>query len=623
MERKLAAILAADVVGYSALMERDEAGTFNRLRAHRKELFEPEIVRHHGHVFKLMGDGLLAEFSSVVDAVECAVVLQRSMAERNASVEEDRRIQVRIGINLGEVIVEGDDRYGEGVNIAARLQQLADAGGICVSEKVSKEVEKKLAFGFEPMGEQHLKNIAEPVLAYRVKLDGRSSPAQRWSRQFAAVRRPRLVAVAMILLALGMGAGAWFGVLRPAPLSVAASGVPSIAVLPFANMSGDPAQDYLGPGVAEQIITVLSTFPTIRVVSRMSSFIYDKPVKVQQVAQDLDVSYVLEGSVRKAADKIRVTAQLVDATTGDHIWVNSYDEAGDNVVALQEEVANKIYASLAGLRGEIRKQEQGRAWQKSAPSLEEYDYYLRGHQLFFHFTADGNAQARKIWQEGLAKFPDSSLLRLKLAWTYQQDIASDRSEDVQRDIELAWKLAKEAEAAEDKSRLETWLSHWLMATLYQWHDGNFERSVIEAETAIQMVPNDPFSRADLAGMLANAGKPDQAIDWLEEVIRQDPKGPDWYIGNLASAYYLAGRPADAVAEFEKMQKPWTLYLAAAWVRLGKLDEARAIIAKFMKENPGYTIRDEAVWPSKKQPQLKEPLLTAYLDDLRKAGLQEK
>ncbi len=373
-------------------------------RAGRKELFEPEIALHHGRIFKLMGDGLLAEFGSVVDAVECAVSLQRGLSERNANVPEVQRIQVRIGINLGEVILEGDDCYGEGVNIATRLEQIADPGTIWVSAKVAREVEKKLAFGFEAMGPQHVKNIAEPVHAFRVKLDGAPVRARRPSKQGSS--RSVFAIIGLVAL-LAVGAGAWYGLQQPA----AVAREPSIAILPFTNMSGDPAQDYLGPGIAEDIITMLSSFPTLRVVSRTSSFVYDKPVKVQQIGEDLNVSYVLEGSVRKTGNQVRVTAQLIDAVTGDHVWADRYSEEGGDVAVLQDEVANKLYGTLAGLRGEVMKKEEADAWSKSSPSLEEYDYYLRGHQLFFRFNKEDNAKARQVWQEGLAKFPDSALLR--------------------------------------------------------------------------------------------------------------------------------------------------------------------------------------------------------------------
>jgi TolB-like protein/class 3 adenylate cyclase len=616
MDRKLAAILAADVVGYATLMERDEKGTHERLMAGRKELFEPEIDRHHGRVFKLMGDGMLAEFGSVVDAVECAVSLQRGLAERNANVPEDSRVQVRIGINLGEVIVEGDDRYGEGVNIAARLEQLADPGGICVSGKVAREVEKKLAFGFEAMGPQHVKNIVEPVQAFRIRLD-RVATLQRTAGKKAS--RRSIAALTGLLVLLIVGAGSWYGLYGLTPPAPVAR-EPSIAVLPFANMSGDPAQDYLGPGIAEDIITMLSSYPSLRVVSRTSSFVYDKPVKVQQVGQDLKVNYVIEGSVRKAGDKVRVTSQLIDAVTGEHVWADRYDEEGSDIAVLQDDVANKIYNTVAGLRGEIRKKEEAEAWTKSVPSLEEYDYYLRGHQLFFRFTEEDNAKARQIWQEGLAKFPDSALLRTKIAFTYARDINFEYTDDPWRDAELGWKLAKEAEAIQNKSRQEILLTHWSLAYFYCLHEGDFERAADEAEAAAKLVPNDSFTRADLAQFLTYAGRTKLAIEWLEEAIRRDANPPDWYFGTLAFAYYTGGRATEAVPQFQKMKDPWKLPLAAAYVRAGKLEEGHAVVAQFVRQYPSYTLKDEAVWPTGKQPQYPEPILKPYLADLAKAGM---
>src|SRR5262249_46426315 len=317
--------------------------------------------------------------------------------------------------------------------------------------------EKKLAFGFEAMGEQKVKNIAEPVAVYRVLIDGvaKGSRVSRWLKRPQRQRLAMAMLVLMIVISVG-GPVAWYLY----PRAQTPSGPPSIAVLPFTNMSGDPAQDYLGPGVAEEIITLLSTYPGLRVVSRTSSFVYDKPVRVQQVAQDLGVAYVLEGSVKKVAGKIHIIAQLIDAATGDHVWAERYDEGGNDIVALQVDVANRIFDSVAGLRGEVRKKEEEDAWRKSAPSLEEYDYYLRGHQLYFRFTVEDNAKAREIWTEGLARFPNSALLRLKIASTYWIDIIFNASDDPWRDVELGWKLLKEAEAVPNKSRLETWLYHW-------------------------------------------------------------------------------------------------------------------------------------------------------------------
>ena len=327
--------------------------------------------------------------------------------------------------------------------------------------------------------------------------------------------------------------------------------IPSIAVLPFKNMSGDAAQNHLGPGVAEEIITVLSTYPGIRVVSRTSSFMYDEAVKVQQVAADLGVAYVLEGSVRKAGNgTVRVTAQLIGGQTGDHVWASRFDRQGD-VVVMQEDVANAVYDSLAGSTGEIRKDEERRAWSKSAPSLEEYDYYLRGHQYFFRFTGEDVARARTIWQEGLGKFPDSALLRIKLAATYVNDIMNERSADPVGDAALGWKLLEEARAKPNLSRLETWALHWLSAHILRLHKGDFVGAAAEAEAAIRLVPYDTFSHVDLADVMWSAGHPERAAEWAEFAIRHDPRPSAWFYNTLAFALYSADRPKDALAVASK------------------------------------------------------------------------
>jgi|UPI00082D48BC TolB-like protein/class 3 adenylate cyclase len=335
MERRLAAILAADVVGYSALMEVDEAGTFERLKARRTDLFEPEVARHSGRIFKLLGDGVLAEFSSVVNAVECAVALQRAFAERNASVPETQRMQIRIGINLGEVIVDGDDRYGEGVNLAARLEQLAAPGGICVSGKVAKEVEKKLAFAFEPMGERKVKNISEPVHVFRVTLD-------RPTRQRRRRRLQRSVLMATVTLgAAGFAAFSW----QFWPLEKQ-QGRPALAVLPFNNYGGDEFSR-LADGLTEDIINDLAQSRSFDVVARNSTDAYKgKPADVVAIAEALNVNYVLEGSIQKQGGVLRVTAMLIDAKSGNHLWSERWDNSDQNVFAVQSEIAQQVAKRL-------------------------------------------------------------------------------------------------------------------------------------------------------------------------------------------------------------------------------------------------------------------------------------
>ena len=360
-----------------------------------------------------MGDGLLAEFSSVVDAVECAVALQSGLAERNASVADDERINVRIGINLGEVIVEGDDFYGEGVNIAARLEQMAEPGSVYVSGKVANEVEKKFSYGFEPMGKHRMKNMDEPVSVFRIKLVG--APKVRAHARRGIRYTPWAALASVAILAAAGGAWLYFD-LFATPVS---AGAPSIAVLAFDNMSDDPNLGYFSDGVSEDIIAGLARSPDLTVIARNSSFTYKgNPTDVRQIGKELGVSYVLEGSVRKDADQVRIVAQLVNATTGAHIWAEKFDQSGDNPMALQDAVTEKIVGALASDSGQLKRSAYGEAWSKDAASLEEYDYYLRGHDKLLQYTPETTEEAYRIWTEGMAKFPDSSLLKFNMGFLH-------------------------------------------------------------------------------------------------------------------------------------------------------------------------------------------------------------
>jgi adenylate cyclase len=415
--------------------------------------------------------------------------------------------------------------------------------------------------------------------------------------------------------------------LNSEPPSAVALRQPCIAVLPFVNMSGDPSRDYYGLGMAEDIITMLSCFPWIRVASRTSSFAYNKPVNVRQVGKDLGVNYVMEGSVRDAGGKVRVTAQLIDAASGDHLWADRFDEEGGDIAALQDSVGHRIYHTVAGLQGQVMEKEKTGAWSKSGPGLEEYDYVIRGHDLFLRFEREANFKALAIWQEGLTKFPDSALLKIKVAWGHVLPIFYGWTQDNAALLDIAWRLGKEAEAQPDKSRLASFMSHWMMAILYNLCAGDFERSVTEAEAAAKIVPHDSFSRAQMAFYLAAAGRTDLAVNWLEEAMHRDPLPFDWCFLNLATAYYHIGRSEEALALLASfkgaLRSPRKIILAAANVRLGRLDEARQEMARFLAEFPGWTIKKEAFYPSGRHPKFVEPLLTPYLDDLRKAGLPEK
>ena len=418
------------------------------------------------------------------------------------------------------------------------------------------------------------------------------------------------VGAAALATALG---GAWW--LRSGPASPA--GPPGVAVPPFANLSGDPGLEYIGPGVAADIATMLSTFPAIRVASTSGLPLNGRDT-VRDVARATGARYVLEGGVLKTPDKLRITARLIDAARGESVWASRYDESGADPVALEEGVADKIYGSLAGLTGQVHQDQERGAWAKSSPSLTEYDFYLRGAAFYFRFDAEGNARGRQIWQEGLKAFPASALLRTKLAWTYEQDVVERRSDDPARDIERAWILGREAEAIPDKSRHAAWVNHWLMAYLHEWHGGDFDRAATEAEAAVRMVPYDALSRAGLSFYLANAGKFDEAAEWASWALRREPHPPAWWEANLAWAYYLAGRPQEALALLRDKGGQYPQQLAAVHVRLERLDEARALLGEWLRANPRASIATEAIyWP------MREDLKRAFLDDLRAAGLPER
>jgi adenylate cyclase len=400
---------------------------------------------------------------------------------------------------------------------------------------------------------------------------------------------------------------------------------PAIAILPFANMSGDPAQDHYGKAVADDIITVLSRYPTLRVVSRMSSFVYDKPVRVQDIGRDLEADYVMEGSVRKADGRLRVTAQLIDAVSGDHVWADRFDEGGNDIDA-QESIGVRIYNVVSGLRGQVRRREHAQAWAKPDAALEEYDYYLRGDRLFFRFSKENNFKARAIYVEGLSKFPGSALLRIMVAWSYINAFELGWSEDAAADTEAAWKIASEVRAFQNKTALESFLSRWQMAALMHLSQGDFEGAAAAARAAVKLVPFDPYTRAYLSYALIAAGHIEEAQKWLEEAIPRDPNPLNFYFEHLGLAHYFRGRPEEALSAFKLMPQTWTLprtiLRAACLVRAGRLDEAKADLAAHLTHYPGWTIAKESTWPSGRAPKFAEPMLSEYLDDLRKAGLPE-
>jgi adenylate cyclase len=571
MERKLATILAADVVGYSALMERDEAGTFERLRAGRKELFEPEIARHHGHIFKLMGDGLLAEFGSVVDAVECAVSLQRGLAERNASFPEAERTQVRIGINLGEVIVEGEDRYGDGVNIAARLETLAGPGGVCVSAKVRDETHNRLAVAFEDMGEQTLKNIAKPVHVFRI----------------------------------GDGAG-------PIPVGPPLSlpDKPSIAVLPFTNLSGDAEHHYFSDGITEDIITELSRSRSLFVIARNSSFQYrDKATDVRRIARELGVRYVVEGSVRKMGSRIRISAQLIDAISGNHLWSERFDRGIEELFDVQDELTRTIVATVAG---RLEDAEIRTARAKRTDSLPAYDCLLRGVQHLRGYGADDNRLARELFEQAVALDPHYALAHAYLALSLMVENRYSAAPDVikQRALDIAT-AAVSLDPRESRC-------HTFLGQVCRLRD-EYDMAIFHLERGVELNPNDAIGLVHLGSALGTSGRAEEGIEITRRAIRLDPY-VSFAWGALGVCLYALRRYEEALAAYLKIgrnKSAWHMAREAACLaQLGRLDEARAQAAEVLRRKPGFSVQAE-------MPHYRYP---ADADNLRegllKAGLPE-
>jgi adenylate cyclase len=536
MTRKLAAILSADVKSYSRLMGEDEAATIRTLTAYR-EVMTALIPQHRGRVVDAVGDNLLADFPSVVQAVECAVAIQQELQARNAELPAHRRMEFRIGINLGDVVVDGEHIYGDGVNIAARLESLAQGGGICIAGSVYEQIKTKLALGFEDMGAQAVKNIAEPVRVYRVRTEpGGAAPPAVQRKPSAATSRLRggLVAVALLAL-LGGGLSVWHLVSRPlSPLSDKLS----IAVLPFLNMSGDPEQEYFSDGMTEDLITELSRLSGLFVIARNSVFTYKgKPVKPDQVSRELGVRYMIEGSVRKANDRVRITAQLIDAQTGYHLWVERYDRNLHDIFAVQEEIARRITGALAVQLTVEEKEHMGRPYTRSPVAWE---YFMRGAELYRRYTPKDNAGARELFEKAIDLDPQFARAYASLAATHRQDGILRWTQDPETSEELAYRIAQKAvelarRELKPKPSLPYALQQWAYVLLYRrQHQGANDA----AKEAVELNPNYADGYAVWAHVLMYWGEPEEALRKMQEAIRLNPKYPFLYDYNRGQVYYV-------------------------------------------------------------------------------------
>lgn len=577
-QRRLAAILAADVVGYSRMIRADEEGTLNALRALREQLIDPRLAAHNGRTVKLMGDGMLVEFASVVSAVRAAVEAQEAVADHNAGLPEDKRIRFRIGINLGDVVIDGDDIHGDGVNIAARLEGLADPGGICVSGAVHDQVKNRMQLAFEDLGERQVKNIDEPVRIWR--LSGRTSADQ--SSSVSAQTVPPL------------------------------ADEHSIAVLPFDNMSGDQEQEYFADGITEDIITEISKVPGLIVISRNSTFTYKrKAVKAQDVCRDLGVRYMLEGSVRKAGERVRITAQLIDGRSGRHLWAERYDRGLADIFAVQDDVTERIVRSLAV---KLSEGDQTRSPSADTDNPEAYDCVLRGREQYRLYSKDGNVAAQRLYERAIELDPSYATPYAALAETYLHDLFMGNSEALDRALELA-------ETARDLDPS--------LPLVYEALAGAhlFKRQHTEALAAarrwVEIEPGNAEAYATLAGTMHFSGEPERVAGLIEKAKRLNPFYPFYYTLYAGQACFTQQRFKDAAALIARsvahnpQSLPSHIYLAATYGQLGEDSLARDALAEVRRISPDFSMAQARAIAAYKRPDD----LNLLLDGLRKAGLQ--
>ena len=629
MDRKLSAILAADVVGYSALMERDEAGTFERLKALRRTILEPLVKEHHGRIFKMMGDGFLVEFASVVDAVACAAELQKGLADRNAPLSKTERIVLRIGVNLGDVIVEGKDRHGEGVNIAARLEQLAEPGGICVSQPVIDQLSNKLPLAFDDIGEHRVKNIEKPVHAYRVKLDG--APVKRP----APVPAKRTLLWAALLAAVALlasGAAYWFSQ-KPAPneaavasAPVAADTRPSLVVLPFANLSDDKEQGYLADGITEDLTTDLARVPGLFVISRNAAFTYKgKSVQPAQIASELGVRYILEGSTRRAGDDMRLNAQLIDAETGGHLWAERFDGQWADVFALQDRLVSSIAGALK-LRLVVGAGKANVAGGTDNPAA--YEAYLRGLELLLRNKPEDAAPAIAYYQQALALDPDFGTAMADLAWAYW-----NVDEERLKALGLSWDElnAKLYESLEAAARHPS-PSYYQIAADLLVRERKSDEAIALLNMAVPLDPSNFWTYEGLSQAHIFNGHPKEGRAYLDTAMRVDPGWNDWRHYHAGLAAFNEGRFEEAAAILERINlsshEPWPKFyglqvLLSAYGHLGLSAEIATAKAQFKVISMEHGEGEHDLLLTQRYFVFKnEADIDRLLEGLRKAGVPE-
>jgi TolB-like protein len=566
-QRQLSAILAADVAGYSRHIGMNEEGTLARLKELRRTVIDPKISEHRGRIVKTMGDGLLVQFASAVDAVRCAVDIQRQLAEQNAGSDEDRRIDFRMGINVGDILIDGEDIQGDGVNVAARLEGLSEPGSVCVSQSVYDHVRDKLELAFEDTGEKQLKNIARPVRVYRVRIT-----------RVAAKSAPRAHERA------------------------------SIAVLPFQNMSGDPEQEYFADGITEDIITELSRYRSLFVIARNSAFQYKAHnVDVRQVGRELGVEFVVEGSVRRAGGRLRITAQLIDANSNDHIWAERYDREMQDIFTVQEEVARTIAATL---EGRVAASVVDKVKRKPTTDWQAYDFFLQGRGLDYKYDFAG---AEALYARALELDPGYGH-----AYAFRA-IALAVMHWGTEDHELLRRADECAQKALSIDANDAWSQH--AASYVALCQSKFDLALVHSKRALNLNPNDVMIATGSANLLVRMGQPEEALRRLDDVMKRDPFPVMWFWEIRFRALFHLHRYEEALDALNNVSASidWLqLYFAATYAHCGRLEDAGAALARFLAVQPAASVSLFA----RAEPYSDKQLLEHFLDGLRKAGLRK-
>jgi adenylate cyclase len=557
MQRRLAAILAADVVDYSRLMEADEEATLATLNAYR-EVIDRLVIDLHGRVFGSAGDSVIAEFASPVEAVRCAVEIQQEIETRNANLSEDRRMHFRIGVNLGDVMAEGDNLFGDGVNLAARLEGLAKAGGVCVSGTVFDHVRNKVGQEFEDLGELQVKNIDQPVQVYRITLE--SEAAESEARRAAAV----------------------------GPIELKLLEKPAIAVLPFENMSGDPEQEYFSDGLAEDIITALSHWRSFPVVARNSSFSFKgQQLRVERIAEELGARYILEGSVRKAGGRLRITAQLIDAQTGHHVWAERFDRQLEDIFDIQDEITNRIAATIVP---ELEHFEHRRSTVKRTEDLNAWDYYLRGMETFHDETCEGTASSIRMFRFAVDLDPNYCDAWARLGWAYGRSVMLKCVDDPDAMLRLGFEASRKAVAL-DNSSAE---AHMGLGECHIWAEET-DVGLVEAQIALELNPNFAIAAMSVGNRLDLVGRTEEGIAQMERALTLNPRDPNsWrYMAYLSRAYIGLEDYQQATSWAKKSallrpDLPEALFRCAVSIaHLDDSEEAKALLDKCKAIDPSY------------------------------------